>query len=140
MQKIIIKKTDRTPEVIIDAEGGVFSIEYDSRPEDVRKFYYPIIEKLKSILKNFQESSNLSYFNDNPFEFTFKMGYFNSSSAKFLLDILNIVKSFNDTGIKVVVNWYYYEDEDDMKEAGEDFSDFCGVDFNYFIMEDDDDE
>ena len=140
MSKIVIDKTDRTPELIIDTDNGFFSMEYDSRPEDVRKFYYPILEKLKSILENIKQAGNLTYFKEKPFVFTFKLGYFNSSSAKFILDILNIVKLFKEGGINVEVNWYYFEDEDDMKEAGEDFSEFCEVEFNYFIMEDDDDE
>ena len=140
MSKIVIDKTDRTPELIIDTDNGFFSMEYDSRPEDVRKFYYPILEKLKSVLEDIKQAGNLAYFKEKPFIFTFKLGYFNSSSAKFILDILNIVKLFKESGINVEVNWYYYEDEDDMKEAGEDFSEFCEVEFNYFIMEDDDDE
>ena len=140
MSKIVIDKTDRTPELIIDTDNGFFSMEYDSRPEDVRKFYYPILEKLKSILENIKQAGNLTYFKEKPFVFTFKLGYFNSSSAKFILDILNIVKLFKEGGINVEVNWYYFEDEDDMKEAGEDFSEFCDVEFKYFIMVDEDDE
>jgi len=140
MSRIVIEKTDRTPELIIDTDIGFFSMEYDSRPEDVRKFYYPILEKLKSILEDIKQASNLTYFKEKPFVFTFKLGYFNSSSAKFILDILNIIKLFKESEINVEINWYYYEDEDDMREAGEDFSEFCEVEFNYFIMEDDDDE
>lgn len=140
MKKIVIEKTDRTPELIIDPENAFFSLEYDSRPEDVRKFYYPVLEKLKAILKDIENTNNISFFENKPFSFTFKLGYFNSSSAKFILDILNIIKLYNQAGINVEINWYYYEDEDDMKEAGEDFSEFCELEFNYFIMEENDDE
>ena len=62
MKKIVIEKTDRTPELIIDPENAFFSLEYDSRPEDVRKFYYPVLEKLKAILKDIENTNNISFF------------------------------------------------------------------------------
>lgn len=138
MTKFIIEKTERTPLVIIDTENGAFKMQYDSRPEDVRRFYKPILDKLKEALEEIKKGDNISFFDNKPFDFTFKLGYFNSSSAKFILDILNIIKQFKDSNINLQVNWHYYEDEEDMMEAGEDFSDFCEIEFNYISMVDDD--
>ncbi len=135
MNKIFIKKTDRTPEVTIDAENAYFCMEYDSRPEDVRKFYYPIIEKLKIITDTIIQKNTLKYFDEKPFVFEFKMGYFNSSSAKFILDLLSIVQNFKNAGANIKINWFYFDDDEDMKEAGEDFSDFCDIKFNFFAIE-----
>ena len=61
----------------------------------------------------------------------FKFEYFNTSSSKCLFDIfrkLNIVK---ESGFDLSINWYYEEDDEDMLEAGEDYADLLGIEFNY---------
>jgi len=136
-KKIEIERTERTPEVLFDIENNIFSMKYDSRPEDVRRFYYPLIESIKEAFDEIYKTNNLSYFSQNPFVFEFKLGYFNSSSAKFILDILTIAEEYKKKGINIIVKWYYLEDDEDMLEAGEDFAEFSEMEFEFISMSDD---
>ena len=137
MKTLHIPKSERGPEVVFEPENGFFKMKYDSRPENVRKFYYPVIETLNSGLSELIDSGKADKHKENPFIFSFKLGYFNSSSAKFILDIMNIAREEYEKGLNIVVEWYYQEDDEDMKEAGEDFADFCEMEFKFFETEED---
>jgi hypothetical protein len=41
------------------------------------------------------------------------------------------LKKIDQLGKEVIVNWYHEEDDEDMKEAGEDFSSFFNYEFNF---------
>lgn len=60
-----------------------------------------------------------------------KMEYFNTSSSKCIYDLLKDVKSLKNKGKKVSVRWYYDEDDEDMLEAGEDYSDLLDLPFMF---------
>ena len=60
-----------------------------------------------------------------------KMEYFNTSSSKCIYDLLKEVKSLENKGKEVVVRWYYDEDDEDMLEAGEDYSDLLDLHFRF---------
>jgi hypothetical protein len=137
MKTFKIEKSNRGPEVILDTEKGVFAMKYDSRPENVRKFYYPIIEALNLGLSELIDNGKVDSFKENAFLFSFKLGYFNSSSAKFILDIMNIARNFYEKGLNIKVEWYYQDDDEDMKEAGEDFADFCEMEFSFIETDED---
>lgn len=58
--------------------------------------------------------------------------YFNSSSAKFLFDIFTQLKQMNSDGVPVDIDWYYDEEDVDLREAGEDLALLCELPFKYF--------
>ena len=64
-------------------------------------------------------------------EVMFKLEYFNTASSKVLLDVLLKYEEINDSGNEVVIKWHYHEDEEDMKEAGEEYEDIVTVPFEY---------
>jgi len=137
MKTLKIEQSERAPEVIFDTEKGIFAMKYDSRPENVRKFYYPIIETLNEGLEEIISTGKSDNYKDNPFVFSFKLGYFNSSSAKFILDIMNIARIFYEKGLNIIVEWHYQDDDEDMMEAGEDFADFCEMEFKFIESDED---
>jgi hypothetical protein len=57
--------------------------------------------------------------------------YFNSSSAKFIYDIISELKRLPPYGIPVVVEWHYEEEDIDMKEAGTDIALLAEMEFTY---------
>jgi len=96
----------------------------------VRDFYYPIIQwldELNTFLAN-NQSLNL---NSEPFLFKFKLVYFNSSSAKFIYDIIIMLNGFQKDGFPLKIYWYYDADDDELREAGEELSDMANVPFFY---------
>jgi len=58
------------------------------------------------------------------------MIYFNTASSKLIMDILLKLEEMVEDGANIKVEWYYQEDDEDMMEAGEEFSDIVEVDFD----------
>ena len=44
MEKLIIEATGNSPRIVLDPESRNFEFSGESRPENVRKFYLPILE------------------------------------------------------------------------------------------------
>jgi hypothetical protein len=108
MEIINLEGTEDTPKIILDKDKGLFEISGRSLPEDAAEFYAPILEWLDK----YQSAPNPET------NFLFKLEYFNTASSKLILDILS--KLDNIAGTRVT--WYYHEDDEDMEEAGEEFS------------------
>ncbi len=111
MENIKIAATDRTPEIDFNFEKAVFSIRKESYPEDITAFYGSVIKNLKNWLEN-QEGTDIV--------FNFELIYFNSSSAKVLMDLFDMLDEAAADN-NVTVNWIYDSEDDNMEELGEDF-------------------
>ncbi len=131
MDRLNIEQTEKTPSILFDPQSGIFQMEGNSRPEDVRAFYYPIIEKIKAYFDNLVAQNNIDQFADNPFIAKFQLQYFNSSSAKFISDILFSFKEYADENINIEIEWLYDEGDEDMKEVGTDLSDMIRYNFKF---------
>ncbi|NLV19501.1 MAG: DUF1987 domain-containing protein [Bacteroidetes bacterium] len=129
MEKLVIEEGRRTPEIIFSPEENHFCIRGTSAPEDVRSMYYPVIEWFKG----FKEELIKDGKNNGMDTLVFQMDlmYFNSSSAKFFYDLLAELKDISASGLPVKVEWYYEEEDADMKEAGMDFAEMLEMDFAY---------
>ena len=115
MQAINIETTEDTPKVILDASAGKFEMSGRSLPEDAAEFYQPILDWLTT----YSASANPETI------FEVKLEYFNTASSKLILDVLTKLEDIANAK----VHWYYYEDDEDMEEAGEEFSELIEVDF-----------
>ncbi|MGM0497821.1 MAG: DUF1987 domain-containing protein [Bacteroidota bacterium] len=134
MEELKIEATEKSPRVLFDPNNQKFELEGNSRPEDVRDFYFPIIEKLKKYFENILEKGNFEYYQDNPVKFVFKLEYFNSSSAKFISDIVVLIGNYSKKGINVKIYWYFDEGDEDMMEVGEDFSEMIDIPFQLIMV------
>ncbi|HBE41041.1 MAG TPA: hypothetical protein DDW27_07535 [Bacteroidales bacterium] len=133
MEKLIIQPTHLTPEIKFSPDENIFTISGMSAPEDVRALYYPVIEWMNKFHEE-ALNGNFKVFNENnPLIFKIDLNYFNSASAKFLFDILLGLKKVADTGIPSIIEWYYEEDDIDMKEAGEDIAELVEMELKYII-------
>jgi len=121
MEKLIIEATFNSPKVILDPGKGHFEFSGESRPENVRSFYLPVLEWLEKF----------SGEGSDPVEFLFGFEYFNSTSAKYILDIFKILNTLNSKGVKVKVKWQYEEDDEDMYEVGVEMSRMSELPFDF---------
>jgi hypothetical protein len=128
-----IKATNSSPEIFLSPQKNSFFIRGKSSPEDVRALYYPVIEWIKIFIDDILEGEYKDFNSGNPFKLQIDLSYFNSSSAKFLYDILQELKRLFSSGIPVVVEWFYEEGDTDMLEAGNDISLLAGFDFSYML-------
>lgn len=131
MKNLHIKPTETSPEILLDAKQAKFLIRGNSRPEDVRELYYPVVEWLGSFREELTGNNHKGYTDENPLIFEFDLAYFNSSTAKFLYDIIYECRIMKEAGIPIAVTWHYEEEDIDMKEAGEDLSYLAEIDFTY---------
>jgi len=136
MKTLNIAATNKSPRIIFDPSKKTFEMKGNSRPENVRDFYYPILETLRNYFESAAKDQQLiKESEEKPYTFNFKLDYFNSSSAKFISDILVIVRDTYDKGIHFRVYWYFEDGDDDMKEVGEDFSDMISFPFNFIMVQ-----
>ncbi|MGL4790587.1 MAG: DUF1987 domain-containing protein [Anaerotignaceae bacterium] len=107
------KKTGSTPYILFDEENGYMKFEGESFHENVIEFY----SEINSFLSKYM------YTDFKTFTFDCELTYFNSSTAKLLL---NMLMSMDEAVIncenKITVNWITTEDNDIIIECGEDFS------------------
>ncbi len=131
MKELKIAATQITPAVDFDALSGVLNITGESRPESVRDFYEPVINWLNEyfdVLLAKRENGE-----DVPdIKINFKLDYFNSSSAKYFLDLLKIlVNKYMTNDFEVKIIWYFEEGDEDMQEAGEELSHMVKFPFSF---------
>jgi len=117
MEIIHLEGTEDTPKIILDKSNGIFEISGRSLPEDSAEFYQPVLDWLEAYAKDPNPSS----------EFVFKLEYFNTASSKLILDVLSKIEEVNSSK----VHWYFHEDDEDMEEAGEEFSELVEVSFEF---------
>ena len=124
MESLIINKTDDTPSIHLDKAAGKFEFSGKSLPEDVATFYAPVFSWISQYA---QEAENAS-------SFTFKMTYFNTASSKIILDILMRLEEIHNSGKAITIEWHHEEDDEDMQEAGEEYSEIVEIPFKFFKM------
>ena len=111
--------TDDTPNVILDAANSKFELSGRSLPEDVAAFYKPILSWMEAFAETVPDKIT----------FDFKLNYFSTASSKMILDILLKLEEMNEDNDKVTIRWHYPSNDEDMKEAGEEYADMVEVPF-----------
>lgn len=119
MQSLKIEATDETPKVILDPAAGLFEFSGKSLPENVTAFYGPILEWIDTYGKTPNPATVVD----------FKLVYFNTASSKMILDILFKLESLTEAGANISIRWHFQQDDEDMKEAGEEYGDLVAMPF-----------
>jgi len=128
MEKVFIEPTRTTPMVKFDPDKGLLEMKGRSSPENSIQFYQKVLDNLEE----FALSGGDEFTANIAFE------YFNTSSSKCLFDVFKRISKIESSGKTISINWYYEEGDDDMMEAGEDYSDLLDLDFNFHEIEEDD--
>ncbi|KQP52670.1 MULTISPECIES: DUF1987 domain-containing protein [unclassified Methylobacterium] len=118
MDRIQIPATDRSPAVDFDFSAGLLRISGESYPEDAAAFFGPLLQSLRAYLGQGGE---------NAVTVEVALAYFNSSSAKALMNLFMALEDAAAEGRPVAIRWFYAEGDDTIQEAGEDFA----SDFSY---------
>ncbi|MFO7868042.1 MAG: DUF1987 domain-containing protein [Bacteroidales bacterium] len=117
-----IQSTSYTPKVYFDSDKSILEISGRSFPENAKDFYVPIIDELPTII----DASKTEVI------FRINLEYFNTSSSKFLLQMLQWFEQFSKNNQSTVtVEWWYVEDDEDMKEAGEEYEQIVDLPFSF---------
>jgi hypothetical protein len=122
MHPLNIKKTEYSPSVTYNPSTKQFVFEGESRPENCGKFYEPIIDWITKHVATEQNSTT----------FIFKFDYFNSTSARYIVKLLQTVKELAKQKQNTIrIEWHYEKLDEDMLEAGKEFSEAVELDFFY---------
>ena len=125
----IREATLRTPRIELNPDTQTLLIEGESYPEDVNRFYDPVFEALYHYFS--QPRCKLRC--------TFNLSYFNSSSARQLLEVVNRLEAQVNKGHEIHVEWRCLSDDDIMQEFAEDIAEeVTTLPFHIRIIERDD--
>jgi hypothetical protein len=116
-----IEQTTKTPLVCWDKESLL--IEGISIPENSYEFYAPI----HSIFNSKNEFAE-------QFTLNMHLDYFNTSSSKELLNVMNHVVDLQKRGCKVSINWRVAEDDEEMMETGRLYEDILKFKFDFVVI------
>jgi len=127
LESINIRGRNIYPGVKLDKEKNLFEISGRSLPEDVDAFYIPIIDWVQKYIEVPNDYT----------EFVFKFDYYNSSTARKIIDILLLIEqvTLNFPNKKAKVIWYYEEGDEVMKDNGEDFQNVIKIPFDLRTFE-----
>lgn len=121
MNTLRVEGTEDTPHIVLDKDRGVLEISGRSLPEDSAGFYKPVLDWIEAYSKDPNADTTL----------IFKLEYFNTASSKLILDILYALEDVK--GVKV--QWHFLEDDEDMEEAGQEFSELVEIPFEFIPYE-----
>jgi hypothetical protein len=120
MNNLMIPYTTKTPEVKFESNGNLL-IKGISIPENVNDFYPQVFLWLEEFGANLTPTVTLSL----------EIDYMNTSSAKVILQLLRKAVTFSSPTTKLKLIWKYHEDEEDMKDLGEDLQAYIDFQFEF---------
>lgn len=115
---LYLKGTDEPPAVTLDPKKNLFSIEGRCIPEDGVEFFMPIMEWLRQY--GIRPNPNTIV--------DINLSYFNSASSKAMWEFFSLLRKV-ESNIKI--KWHYSDDDDEMRDAGEEFASFFSLPFDY---------
>jgi len=120
-----IKRKEDTPYVFMDADEGFIKIKGKSFPSDITGFYTPILEWLERYKNEGEKELNVNFLLD----------YFNTASSKIFLDFFYKLEEIDQLGKKIIINWYYPEDDDEILDIGEEYEGLVDIEFRHIAYE-----
>ena len=122
MNDIFLAQTKQTPELDFRFSAHTLSLKGESFPENAVLYYGAILNHVRdylSTLKGADVTVNAS------------LTYFNSTSTKLLFKLFSELNQASLRGNIVTVNWYFDEDDDTLREFGEELArEFTGLAVN----------
>ena len=112
MTDLHIDATSRTPGVTLNSAAGSLTITGESYPEDVTAFY----AQLTGALEDFFGGGG------GTLTTQIKLTYFNSSTARALMELLELLDDAAERGATVKVDWFCDPDDDITREFAEDIA------------------
>ena len=124
MESLKIEATKSTPEINFVFAEGILDIKGLSKSTNALEFFQPLMDALEEYALKAAPTTTFNLFLD----------YFSTSSSKCILGILNELKKLDKRVTKVKVNWYYYEDDEDMLDNIKDYETLVDLDFKFIAV------
>ena len=111
MDNVQIEETDNSPGVVFDYAANTFLLRGMSFMEDSTGFYGPLMAQFRPYMEGLSGAT---------VQFDFALHYFNSSSARLVLSLFDLLDAVAERDNTVTGRWHHDGDED-MIEQGEEF-------------------
>ena len=124
MKELIIEPTAES--IGVSLKNGLLEFSGRSIPEDPMKLFNPILEWTEEYVKNPPPSTTINL----------KFEYINTSSSKFILNILEILdKAYDVKEDNMSITWSYEIGDDDMYELGKFIESMIEIPMSYVEVE-----
>ncbi len=130
LQPLVLAATESTPHILFDPARNIFEIKGESRPENAKAFYDPVIDWVKNFCSGVKDDK----LHPAKLIFVINFDYFSSSSAKYLMNIFARLEELHKNKIQVEAKWYYNEVDIAMKESGEEFKKLLTLPFSFELL------
>ena len=110
--KLSIEATEKTPKVEFNNVSNELLLEGICIPELTHEFFKPVINFIRQA-----EENSLAQFT-----LTVKLHFFNTGSARYILELMKTVQKLKQKGVDVKFKWFFNEDDEDIEEAGRSYS------------------
>jgi hypothetical protein len=120
MNELKIPATKNSPEILLNPEGMI-RIRGRSIHENMFGFFKPVEDWVNEYIKNPADITCVNM----------SLEYFNSASAKLIIQLFQKISHVQLRNKKFIVNWYYEEGDEDILERGEYFSSVLNIPFNF---------
>ncbi|SFC70368.1 protein of unknown function [Flexibacter flexilis DSM 6793] len=126
MEAIILEKETYLPAVVLDAQNERFEFMGKSIPENASEFFAPILVWIDNYIVIPNEETNVK----------FHLEYFNTSTSKYLLEIMRkLEKLYQNTDKAVMISWFVEDGDTDVEEAGLDYKAILKVPFEVITVD-----
>lgn len=125
MEDFILDESTKTPAINFNYQSGKLELRGRAIPENSIEFFSPLLKWVKEYIALEPENTIIEM----------KLEYFNTSSSKYLLDLIKKFEELERAGKKIIVNWHYENNDRDMAEAGEDYQAIVKIPFNIITVE-----
>ncbi len=122
MNALIIEAGQYTPKVVLKPDEQIFCFFGNSFPVNPTDFYQPILDWFSEFFKSIDLTDELIV--------NFDFDYINTSSSKQIAYLLMFFESLTAKD-KILINWYYDPNENDMLETGEKYLGYANLRFKF---------
>ncbi len=115
MNALHLPGTEITPSIRLSGASGRLAIEGKSLPENVNRFYAPVLAWLEEYREEPAASTHLLV----------NLDYYNSGTSAILYKALGLLQGLPG----VEVEWHYDADDEDLREAGKELCELLKIPF-----------
>ncbi|CAN5437545.1 hypothetical protein BH09BAC5_BH09BAC5_26310 [soil metagenome] len=125
MEKLHIHHTKVTPSILFDGDTGEFKITGRSIPADATVFFAPADKWAEKFASDFSGEK---------ISIDIMLDHLNTGSVRSILTILARFIRMKTKGIEVIINWHYEEEDEDIRDKGEEMSMILDQPFAYYTF------
>jgi hypothetical protein len=121
-----VEPTLTTPKIVFNAETGEISVIGSAIMDNAEAFFAPFIAKVEEYAKVPKENTVLNL----------NLKAINVAASKRILFLLFCLQEFKSEKYSVTVNWFFNEENEDIRDLGEDYNFMVNLNFNFIACQD----